>query len=71
VILAIEFALVVVTVEWVVVSSWSSLSPFEASRAPGSFGECIGVRRGSEDNKCLRYCGDRVWGNHFLTRIEQ
>ena len=32
---------VVVIVEWVVVSSWSSLSSFEAGRAPGSFKECI------------------------------
>ena len=49
-ILAMGFALVVVIVEWVVVSSWSSLSPLRASRAPGSLGECIGVRIGSEDN---------------------
>lgn len=58
-ILAMGFALVVVIVEWVVVSSWSSLSPLRASRAPGSLGECIGVRIGSEDNGI---CGDRVWG---------
>ena len=39
-----------VIVEWVVVSSWSSLSSLRAGRAPGSLGECIGVRIGSEDN---------------------